>query len=261
MSKIEEMLVQLMGSAGNLVESAIDWANIKKPVKTKKTGIEDEEGQDFSELDWRERYIENLLSYSERQNLLNFIPDLKDKSCLHLTPGRSTYIQDLRQRRHANNCIELNVERTIKKVSKKNNETQSKHLNIKGSIESLPFKNNAFDFILYPSALAWRADFPDLVPELARCLKSQGQLVCSMVHPFFEYLMFPRGGFSKKLSQLYSTLLQYGFFVEKFNEATLNDAVRHVSLPKEFAKSLGRYGDLPVIIVLRCLLVRKRRKA
>lgn len=261
MSKLEKMLIQAVGTAGNLVETAIDWVNIKKPLKPKKTGIEDQEGQDFSDLEWRERYIENLLAYSERQQLLSLIPDLKNKTCLHLTPGRSNYLEDLKKRRHAKDCIELNVERQITQPAKKSSETSGHPMQIKGTIESLPFKNNHFDFVLYPSALAWRGDFPDLVPELQRCMKSQGSVVCSMVHPFFEYLMFPRGGFHKKLSELYSTMLQHGFFVEKFHEATLNEAIRHVSLPKPFAKSLGRFGDLPVLIVLRCLLVRKRKKA
>jgi len=212
MSKVQEILTKTMAGVGNVVDKvASSIAKAKKPARRpKRTGVTNDEGQDFSAIQWDERHIHSLLSGAERTQIFPLIPNLADKNSLHLTPGNAQYL-NLMGKRGAENVMELDVTRSS--VSSEPLQAGD-HPLVRGSVDKLPFKNGAFDFILYPSALAWRMDLPNLIPEMVRCLKDNGRFVISTVHPYFEYLMNPRGGFRKNIGTLYTQLKKNGFFID-----------------------------------------------
>lgn len=257
MSKIQEILTQSMAKAGSLVEKVA--AKIDKgrrpAAKPKMTGVTDEEGQDFAAIQWDEKHISALLSGAERTKIFPLIPSLAGKTALHLTPASANYLA-LMEKRGAQNVVELDVQKTSTAMSAPE---PKDHLYARGMVDKLPFKDKIFDFILYPSALAWRADLPFLFPEMVRVLKDNGRFVISMVHPFFEYLMNPRGGFRNNVGELFTDLKKNGFFVDELREATLDETLRVVSLPPKLNKDLKRFQGMPILLLMRGILVRKKK--
>jgi SAM-dependent methyltransferase len=256
MSKLQEILTKTMYQAGEIVEkiAGLTSKSQKKPVKPKKTGVTDEEGQDFATVHWDERHIHALLSGAERTQLYPLIPNLAGKATLHLTPSKTDYLF-MMKKRGADNIVELDV--TKSSVATEVPEAKD-HPFARGAVDKLPFTEKYFDFVIYPSALAWRADLPNLVPEMARVLKENGRFLISTVHPFFEYLMNPRGGFRKSIGTLFHDLKRNGFFIDELREATLEETLRVVSLPNKINDELRRFPGMPIVLLMRGILLKKR---
>jgi ubiquinone/menaquinone biosynthesis C-methylase UbiE len=160
------------------------------------------------------------------------------------------------EKRGAQDIVELDVQKSSALVDKPESKD---HRLARGSVDKLPFKDKTFDFVLYPSGLAWRGDFPLLIPELVRVLKDNGRFVISVVHPFFEYLMNPRGGFRKNIGELFTDMKAQGFFIDELKEATLDETLRIVSLPPKLNKDLKRFQGMPILLLMRGILVRKKK--
>jgi len=255
MGKLQNVLTSVMQKAGSAVEKVAALGKKSKSPKPKKTGLTDDSGQDFGQIQWNEKHIQSLLIAAERKQVLPLIPALGAKKALHLTPGSETYVEFM-AKRGATDVVELDVNKAVAGATPRQG---GKFPLVKGSIEHLPFRQDLFDFILYPSALAWRSDLPALVPETSRCLNDNGRIVLSMVHPFFEYLMNPRGGFQRSLETIFSTLKKNNFFLEEYKEGTLEEALRTVSLPPKMMQELQRYQGLPLILVIKGIRLRKRK--
>lgn len=255
MSKLQEILTQGMQKAGQVVEKISAMAGKRKPAKPKKTGVQDESGEDFGAIQWDERHIMALLTGAERKEVSRMVPSLANKRALHITPGKAKYIEII-EKRGTKDVVELDV---AKSSVGSDAPQEQEYPFARGSVEKLPFKSKTFDFILYPSALAWRADLPLLVPEISRCLKDNGRFVIASVHPFFEYLMNPRGGFRKNIGKLYSDFRKNGFFIEDLHEGTLDETLRHVSLPSRLTSDLKRFQGMPIVLVMRGILLKKRK--
>lgn len=255
MGKLQEILTKTMTKAGTAVEKIAELASRRKPAKPKKTGIVDEKGEDFGAIQWDERHIHALLSGAERKEIFSLLPSLAGKKILHLTPGDRNYLETL-QKKKAEDIVELDVRKSA--VSLEEPQVPP-HPFARGTIEKLPFKEDIFDFILYPSALAWRADLLALIPELGRCTKESGRVVISTVHPFFEYLMNPRGGFRKNFSSLFSEMKKSGFFIDELREGFLDESLRYASLPTKMTQELRRFQGMPIILLLRGIHLRKRK--
>ncbi len=260
MGKVHDILTKTMHTAGGVVEKVAETFSKssakKKPLtSSQRTGVTDEEGQDFAAISWDERHIHALLSGAERAQTFSLIPNLVQKRALHLNPAGVDYIP-LILKRGGEDCFELDVARS----SVNNQGPQVRQYPFaRGSVEKLPFKDQSFDFILYPSALAWRSDLPNLIPEMTRCLKDNGRCVLSTVHPYFEYLMNPRGGFRKNIGSLFSLFKQNGLFVDELKEATLEEAMRTTSLPNNLNQELRKFQGMPVVLLMRGILIKKKK--
>lgn len=255
MGKLQEILTKTMQQAGSFVEKIAEVAGKKKTTKPKRTLVTDEKGQDFGAITWEESQIHSLLSAAERRELFPLLPDLAEKKSLHLTPAQTEYVE-LMGRRGAQDIVELDVRRASVST-----EAPQPHVHpyARGAVDKLPLKSDTFDFILYPSALAWRMDLLAMISEAGRCAKSNARLLISTVHPFFEYLMNPRGGFRKNINSIYQQMKKSGFFVDELREGVLEDAMKNVSLPTHLTQELLRFPGLPVVLLIRGIYVRKRK--
>ncbi len=254
MGKVQNILTSMMQKVGSAVDKVAASTRSKSP-KPRKTGLEDQEGHDFGYIQWSEKQIQSLLTAAERKELLPLVPVLNAKKSVHLTPGGENYLE-MMIRRGPQLLLELDVRRMTAAEPARQ---APAHLYLRGSVEHLPFAEDSLDFILYPSGLAWRGDLPALVPEAARCLRENGRLLLSIVHPFFEYLMNPKGGFKKNIETLFSTLKKNNFFIEDFKEGTLEGALRTVSLPQKMLQELQRFQGLPLILVMKGIRLRKKK--
>ncbi len=258
MGRLQEILKNTMRQVGALVEKIAHTAGKKSTAgkSASGSGLTESEG-DFEALRWDERHIHALLTGAERRELFPLLPLLGDKKSLHLTPAHIQYI-DMLQRRGAQDLVEMDVARASVATEAP---TPRDHPFLRGAIEKMPFKSQSFDFILYPSALAWRSDISALIPELTRCVKENGRVVISVVHPFFEYMMNPRAGFRKNISTLFSDLKTQGFFIDELREGNLDDVLRHVSLPQWLTKDLRRFQGMPIVLLVRGIMLKKRKSA
>jgi SAM-dependent methyltransferase len=257
MSKLQDILSQTMAAVGAVVEKVASKVDTKggRSATPKRTGVTDEEGQDFAAIQWEDKHIQALLAGAERTKLFPLIPALGDKLALHLTPAAVDYVS-LLEKRGGQDIVELDVQKSSALVDRPE---AKEHRLARGSVDKLPFKDKTFDFVMYPSALAWRADLPLLIPEMVRVLKDNGRFVISVVHPFFEYLMNPRGGFRNNIGELFTEMKSQGFFVDELKEATLDETLRIVSLPPKLNKDLKRFQGMPILLLLRGILVRKKK--
>jgi len=253
---MQKFLNSIMSKAGKVVEKVASVTKRDKTTKPKKTGVTDAEGQDFGFIQWNEKQLQGLLAGAERKELFPLMPALNAKKCLHLSPGAEVYMEML-VKRGAQDIVELDVSRDS--AGKAPATTPSAYPKARGAIEHLPFAPETFDFLVYPSALAWRSDLATLVPEAARCLRDNGRVLFSTIHPFFEYLMNPRGGFKKGIDTLFNTLKKNGFFLEEMREGSLDDAMKTVSLPPKLSEDLKRYHGLPLILVVKGIRLAKRK--
>lgn len=255
---MQKMLTSLMTKVGTVVEKIAGAASNRKPAKPKKTGVLDAEGQDFGFIQWNERQLHSLLAGAERKEIVPLFPALNGKKCLHLSPGGENYLETL-AKRGAQDIVELDVSRATAATGAAN-AAVTPYPKARGSVDHLPFGDESFDFLIYPSALAWRSDLANMIPEASRCLKDSGRVLLTTIHPFFEYLMNPRVGFKKHIDNLFGTLKKNNFFTEELKEGTIDDIAKSVSLPPKMSEELKRYPGLPLVLTVKALRLARRRK-
>jgi len=264
MNQLEDMLRKAMQWLGPIVArfaerlAKLKLPNIRllsgpKRTRSKRTGVTNHLGEDFGQLRWEERQIRSLLSGIESTKIHTLLPNLRGKKALHLTVGPSRYVGVLVSR-GAEAPIEIDITKNSAKIEVTDT---GDHPLVRGAVEKLPFCDRSFDFALYPSALAWRGDLPALIPELSRCLTNHGRVVLAVIHPFFEYLMNPRGGFQKGIGELFRVLRANHFFVEELQEGNLQEALKQSTLPSHFSEALKRFPGIPVILLVRAILVKR----
>lgn len=260
MASFQDILRKGVFSLGKAVESIagrIPAAKSKKKHRTNKSLDRGSVGSDTAppQLPWDSHHIQTLLSGAERSHLFALIPDLAQKSVLHLTPGSASFVSML-EKRQAARIIECDVRKSAVKLETVEGKS---HPYVRAALDKLPFANESFDFVLYPSALEWRLDLPQGIAEVGRCIRANGRFLLSTVHPFFEYLSDPKRGFRKSLGNTFAELKKVGLFVEELEEISLGEALRLVSVPASLQEELRSFHSIPMLLLIRSIQVRKRK--
>ncbi len=243
-------LLQTLTEKANQLVQKISAATRTRISKPKTTGVTDEEGHDFGLIQWNEKQLQDLLAGLERKEVWPLIPDLKEKWALSVNPGISDHV-DLLKKRGGEKIFKLDVSRRTGITGPAPSETSTNIPTIRGSIHQLPFTTITFNFLFFPSALAWRGDIEELIPEAHRCLKDNGRILISIIHPFFEYLMNPKGGFKKNIGTLFRTLRKNGFLVEDLREGSLDEGLKTVTFPQKLVQDLRKFQKLPLVLILK----------
>lgn len=214
-----------------------------------------EEEADLRLHDLSEQEIFQLVQIVERLECSNLLPNLADKKILYITPNEPHYLP----------LITSKGGTDIYKVDVSRGEISEQHKAdtswtwTRSSIESLPFKENSFHFAFYASALTWRSDLVQLIPEASRTLADGGRLIITCVHPCFEFINAPKLGYQRSIENLYSALRKSGVFVEEFREGTMEEALKFVQLNPKRMKQLRNLKKLPMVLALRGLKIRQRK--
>lgn len=240
-------MANILKSAEGLVQKTLAALSTKEKVKEKSKAHDDS----LSLIDLDEKESKKLLEVAERIQLASLLPDLAGKRVLYLTPLAPAYNKVLANK-NAGKTILCDVARTELKQHEGENW-------LRGTIDSLPFKDASFNFAFYPSALTWRSDLSSLIPELSRCLADGSRMVFSCVHPFFEYMSTPKLGYQRSIENIYRVMKKSGMFVEELKEGTLEEALKYVRFSPERLKELKSYRKLPLILAFRGLRIKKRR--
>ncbi|MCB1214291.1 MAG: methyltransferase domain-containing protein [Deltaproteobacteria bacterium] len=269
-STLQKPILKALHLAGKGVEKAafiikkaekkFPFTKIKKSLgkktQNKPTGLEDKQGQDFARIDWEEEQLQRLLSQAEEEYILRLMPNLEGKCVLLLSTAPNDYAKNI-QSKNPLSFLEIDVR---KNPPDNIHPSVPNHPIILASIQQLPLHPQSADLILFPSALAWRKDLNQVLHEATRILKKNGRLILSTVHPYFEYLLQPREGFLRSLSELHQEFQKYGFFVDQINEASVSAMLNQLKLPRSLKEKLKGFPGLPVVLLMRGILIKKEEK-
>lgn len=268
-STLKQPLIKGLHLAGGAVEkAALTFKKAKKKfpfnklglssqkkTKTRPTGLEDKKGQDFAFIDWQEEQLQRLLSQAEEEYALRLIPNLEKKSALLLSTSPNHYFERLKLKA-PESLLEIDVRKNPPEAAKK---PAPHHPFLRASIHRLPLSDKSVDFILFPSALAWRRDLGQVLKEASRILKDRGRLILSTVHPYFEYLLQPKEGFIRSLSAFHQEFQKYGFFMDQISEASVTPLLPNLKLPRALKEKLKGFPGLPVVLLMRGILIKKEK--
>ena len=250
---MQNFLRKIMLFIGNLLQRVMGlFAKSKASSGTNRSTPREEEA-DLRLHDLSEQEIFQLVQIVERLECSNLLPNLADKKILYITPNEPHYLP-LITSKGGTDIYKVDVSRG--EISQHCKEEAAW---TRGSIESLPFKENSFHFAFYASALTWRSDLVQLIPEASRALADGGRLIITCVHPCFEFINAPKLGYQRSIENLYSALRKSGVFVEEFREGTMEEALKFVQFNPKRMKQLRNLKKLPMVLALRGLKIRQRK--
>ncbi|WP_178987077.1 class I SAM-dependent methyltransferase [Winogradskyella schleiferi] len=124
-------------------------------------------------------------AYYDRPNTLNLFEDVENKSILDAACGSGKYTEILLSRNAQVTGFDLSSE--MIKFAKERNANQGIFFVHDLSEPLTMIKDKSFDFVLCALALHYLEDWNLTIREFHRVLKTNGQLIISVEHPFFEY--------------------------------------------------------------------------
>jgi malonyl-CoA O-methyltransferase len=134
----------------------------------------------------------NALLYAEQRTVYPLLRGigLSDKSVLDAGCGTGRYLEMLRDY-NPGTLAGIDFAPAMLRVAKKKFSGSSVSL-IGGRIDSIPFADHSFDFVLNTLALDHLPDLHAAVSELARVLQSGGAMIISLFHPNAKKLGWQR---------------------------------------------------------------------
>ncbi len=177
-------------------------------------------------------------AYYDRPNTLELIKDVKGKSILDVACGPGKYAEILLSKGAEVTGFDISPE--MIKYAKKRNKKSGTFFVHNMSKPFKMLKKDSFDIALCALAMHYVEDWESTIKEFYRVLKTNGQLIISIEHPFFEYRYFKSTkyfeiepvscswtGFGKPikihsyrrpLSECINPLIENGFCIDKLIE-------------------------------------------
>lgn len=177
-------------------------------------------------------------AYYDRPNTLSLLEDVNNKSVLDAACGPGKYAEILLSKNARVTGFDFSSE--MIKFAKERNKSKGTFFVHDLDSPLTMIDDKSFDFILYALALHYIEDWNLTIKEFHRVLKTKGQLIISIEHPFFEYNYYESkdyfktepvkciwSGFGKPieinsyrrpLQNCISTLIDNGFYIDKLIE-------------------------------------------
>ena len=127
-------------------------------------------------------------AYYDRPNTLNLLGEVKGKSILDAACGPGKYAEILFSRGAQVTGFDLSPE--MIKFANERNPSQEAFFVHDLSEPLTMIKDESFDIVVCALAMHYLLDWNDTIKEFHRVLKTNGILVLSVEHPFFEYTYF-----------------------------------------------------------------------
>lgn len=124
-------------------------------------------------------------AYYDRPNTLKLFNDVKGKSVLDAACGPGKYAEILLEKGANVTGFDLSTE--MIKYAKERNVNQGSFFVHDLSQPLAMIDDGSFDYVLCALALHYIEDWTSTIKEFFRVLKTNGQLIISIEHPFFEY--------------------------------------------------------------------------
>ena len=124
-------------------------------------------------------------AYYDRPNTLKLFNDVKGKSVLDAACGPGKYAEILLEKGANVTGFDLSTE--MIKYAKERNVNQGSFFVHDLSQPLAMIDDGSFDYVLCALALHYIEDWTSTIKEFFRVLKTNGQLIIAIEHPFFEY--------------------------------------------------------------------------
>jgi ubiquinone/menaquinone biosynthesis C-methylase UbiE len=124
-------------------------------------------------------------AYYDRPNTLKLFNEVKGKSVLDAACGPGKYAEILLEKGANVTGFDLSTE--MIKYAKERNVNQGSFFVHELSQPLAMIDDGSFDYVLCALALHYIEDWTTTIKEFYRVLKTNGQLIISIEHPFFEY--------------------------------------------------------------------------
>lgn len=177
-------------------------------------------------------------AYYDRPNTLNLFEDVTNKSILDAACGPGKYAEILLSRNAKVTGFDLSPE--MIKFAKERNPNQGTFFVHDLSEPLTMIEDESYDFVLCALALNYLKDWNLTIKEFHRVLKTNGQLIISIEHSFFEYNYFESteyfktesvkcvwtgfgqpieiNSYRRPLNDSLSPLTENGFYIDKLVE-------------------------------------------
>lgn len=134
-------------------------------------------------------------AYYDRPNTLSLFKDIQNRSVLDAACGPGKYAEVLLSKGARVTGFDLSPE--MVRLAKKRNAGQGTFFvhDMADPLSSLA--DASFDYVLCALALHYLEDWDPTIKEFHRVLKTNGQLIISIEHPFFEYTYFKSKAYFK----------------------------------------------------------------
>lgn len=134
-------------------------------------------------------------AYYDRPNTLKLLEDVKGKTVLDAACGPGKYAEILHSKGARVTGFDIST-RMIRYAKERNGDLGTFFVHdLSEPLTKL--KDQSFDFVLCALALHYIEDWELTIKEFHRVLKTNGQLIISIEHPFFEYQYFKSSEYFK----------------------------------------------------------------
>ncbi|MEW7278352.1 class I SAM-dependent methyltransferase [Aquimarina sp. 2201CG1-2-11] len=207
-------------------------------------------------------------AYYDRPNTLSLVSEIKNKSILDAACGPGKYAEILVSK--GAKVIGVDISEKMIQLAKERNNLSSNFFVHDLSTPLHMFEKDSFDVVICALALHYIEDWTLTIKEFCRVLKSNGALVISVEHPFFEFNFFEStkyfeienvkctwNGFGKPievnsyrrpLSECILPLTNNGFYIDKLIEPKPTKEFEKAD-PKHFKE----LNDFPAFMCIRAV--------
>lgn len=117
--------------------------------------------------------------FVEKPMMSSMLPDLLNKKILLVGCGTGEEIEIL-EKVNAKDVVGIDISKHSIEIAKK---TYPKYTFIEADMHGIPFEDETFDFVYSSLALHYAKDIDNVIKEIKRVLKSEGQFLFSVGHP------------------------------------------------------------------------------
>jgi len=163
-------------------------------------------------------------AYYDRPNTLKLLKDVKNKSILDAACGPGKYAEILLSKNAHVTGFDFSSE--MIKFAKKRNKDRGTFFVHDLSKPLTMIKDFSFDFVLCTLAMHYLEDWTLTIKEFHRVLKTNGQLIISIEHPFFEYNYYKSTEYFK-IESVKCIWMGFGSSIEMNSyRRSLNDCIK-----------------------------------
>lgn len=246
---MEKVLRQLMQKLGSLVEKIIDAFHRAKMSKRLSVSNPKNTENTLSKIK-----IQKILELVEIEGASTLVSNLSNKKVLHVSVTGSEKWAFLLEK-GAQKIVDFEV--GISTRSKSIVENSKEVLFVHGDLIQSPFSDKSFDFSLLFAARLGKKDLIAWFAEIARVLQDGSRIILCFTHPYLEYFLNPREGFTTRIDHYYMALRKAGMYVEQIKETFIDPSILSLVKPPVSREELGSLEKIPFVIFFKAIRLRR----
>lgn len=193
--------------------------------------------------------LQEILLFSEAEQMLPLIPSLQDKSSLFFNDSKHRYLFKRVLTKNPSHMINL-------VYSGQDLAHGVGYFTLYAHIDRLPLRHLQFDTIVAPLSLNSEVCYDSQIQMLSRRLKNGGRLILTLRHPELEHMLFNqnpayKGAPENSVSGYYQILKRNKLFIEDMKEGVVDTNLKpYFTLEGEY-DHYHDYKNLPLTLAFK----------